>query len=220
MEEGWKDGRRKMDRMGVVPVGEVPPQHKIFEPPIDYRNQVITVNRKTRKGAIPCVSTRNIPFHTRKRGREEDEDDEMEEDEASRGAEENEGKLYVGKRRAYQTNQPNLGRVSGRDWKAPKKRMSSTQVLNDSQKKRAEWTVKMAATKLDKDTKAKIKDIKQTELDKVKAEKLRRAELKKKKEQNRKNNANLHTQKITNSKTLKKMSKKAQKGVRFVKEVV
>lgn len=199
----------------------IPPQHKSFEPPVcDFRSQIVTVNRKSRAGAIRGIATRNVAFHTRKRARDEDDDAEAEamEEEAERGAEEVNGKLVVGKRRTYECNQANLGKVSGRDWKAPKTRMSSMLSVNDAQKKRAAWDVKMTTKKTEKATREMIKEIKQRELDKVKAEKTRRADVKKKKELNRKN-ATL-VQKITNSKTLKKMSKKAQKGVRFVKEVV
>mmetsp|Transcript_8712 Transcript_8712/g.16486 ORF Transcript_8712/g.16486 Transcript_8712/m.16486 type:complete len:203 (-) Transcript_8712:247-855(-) len=190
----------------------IPPQHAAFvPPPVDYRHVVLTVNRKESE------RRRN-----KKRGRDEDEHGEAMDAEADRGAELVLGKdgtvaLQLGKRRSYAT-QDNFGKASGRAWKAPSVRASAMVVMNDKQKAKAAWDIKMAQKAKDKASRDHIKSIKKVALDKVKAEKLRRAEIKKKKEENRKKAT--VTQKITNSKTLKKMSKKAQKGVRFVKEVV
>eukprot|EP00976_Prorocentrum_cordatum_P024384 496640-Prorocentrum_minimum.AAC.1 len=202
----------------------IPPQFQPWEaPPADFRNVVMEAGRtdKWDNGRITKLSgvggskDQYFPSGKRKRDDDEDEEDRME-DETMRGAEETNGELKVGKRRSYATSD-NLGKKSGRAWKPEVKRTSSHVVKNDKQKK-VDWDAKMEKKRAEKLVKDRIKMIKRSELDKVKAEKLRREEVKKTKEENRKKSTIV--QKVTNKKTLKAMSKKAQKGVRFVKEVV
>ena len=94
---------------------------------MDFRNQVVTANRKSRRGAVRGLNTRNVPLgefeggrHVgKKRGRDEDEDAEDMEEEEARGAETTDGQTMVGKRRAYAEGQNNVGKASGRSWKVP-----------------------------------------------------------------------------------------------------
>jgi hypothetical protein len=194
----------------------VPPQYVPFRPPPgDFRNVVLQVGGGRLRPFMGNIQSHNADEHTSKRKRDDEDDEDGMEEEMERGAEETDGQIMVGKRRLY-ANTDNLGKKSGRDWKPATKRSSSHVVRNDKQKK-VDWDQKMQTKTAAKLVRDRIKLIKKTELDKVKAEKIRREEVKLKKEENRRNSSIV--QKITNKKTLKAMSKKAQKGVRFVKEV-
>mmetsp|Transcript_32270 Transcript_32270/g.70403 ORF Transcript_32270/g.70403 Transcript_32270/m.70403 type:complete len:209 (-) Transcript_32270:342-968(-) len=195
----------------------IPPQFEPWvAPPADFRSVVMEAGR-TDKWEVGRINKLTGQSGSAKRKRDDDSDDEDRmEEETARGAEETNGELKVGKRRSY-ANSDNLGKKSGREWKPAAKRASAKIVKNDKQKK-VDWDAKMEKKRTEKLLKERIKMIKKTELDKVKAEKLRREELKKTKEENRRKSTVV--QKVTNKKTLKAMSKKAQKGVRFVKEVI
>lgn len=196
----------------------VPPQHVAFRPPpIEKRSVVLTANSKTAMVHPARPAGAGNPLIKRKRARDESDDDDA--DAMDRGTAAD--TVQPHKRRVYaggDAKAANLGKASNRNWKAPAKPPSSHIVRNDAQLARAAWDKKMAAKRSEKEVRKRISEIKRTELDKVKTEKKRREDLKKQKEQNRKKATIV--QKVTNSKKLKAMSKKAQKGVRFVKEVV
>eukprot|EP00238_Polyblepharides_amylifera_P000509 CAMPEP_0196570680 /NCGR_PEP_ID=MMETSP1081-20130531/835_1 /TAXON_ID=36882 /ORGANISM="Pyramimonas amylifera, Strain CCMP720" /LENGTH=190 /DNA_ID=CAMNT_0041887253 /DNA_START=29 /DNA_END=601 /DNA_ORIENTATION=- len=180
----------------------IPPQHDAFKPPpMDFRSVCLTANIRE--------STR-----ASKRKRDVEESDICDMD----GVDMDDGEVKVvpsAKRRSY-SNTDNFGKASGRTWKTPSARASNMIVKNPKQLK-GTWEEKMQANRDEKKKREYIKEVRQVQFDKMKAEKERRVEKKKEKEANRQKSAIV--QKVTNSKKLKAMSKKAQKGVRFVKEV-
>lgn len=117
----------------------------------------------------------------------------------------------AGKKAKYNSEVGNLGRVSKRNWKAPKARMSSlskTAVLKTS------WDAKMRDKERRKLFLAKKTELKEEQARIKREARLRLEESKKRKEENSRRSAIL--QKVTNPKKLKKMSKKQLSKLRKI----